>query len=526
MSPFQNFLFLCWSTSLIAMYLFRRFNKNSKSLPPGPLSLPWIGNIKCLFSRPNWITYTEWYRTYESDIVHVNIAGNSIIILNTLEAAMELLEQRSSIYSSRPTLRMLNDLWEWSFISMPYGQKWNAQRKLFVNMFNANNPEHHEPQELKSTRLFLLKLYEKPEDFVHLLRKMGGSTILSVIYGYDVGAVQDSAHTENAEQGADGFMQTFMPGSFLVDYIPWMRYIPSWFPGASFQCRAQVWKEAMEKLLHGPFDEMRNSFEEGLQSCFVSRCMGKLSGDSNIDQEWVIKQTAGSMYLAGTDTTVNTLWSFFLAMTKYPECQKKAQEELDRVVGAKRLPDFDDRNSLPYIQAIVYEVMRQFCLFSSYCLPTQYVSIGLPHFSSEEDVYDGYRIPKGSIVIANVWAMLHEEKIYTDPYIFNPDRYIRLADGQLDHDVIKPLAGFGFGRRVCPGKHMAFSATWIAVASILSVFNISKALDADGDIIEPSMEYDTSTLQNRPRPFKCSIKLRSPERLHVMQTDVDFVEGK
>ncbi|KAJ4491549.1 cytochrome P450 [Lentinula edodes] len=478
MSPFQDFLFLCWSTSLIAM--------------------------------PNWITYTEWYRTYESDIVHVNIAGNSVIILNTLEAAMELLEQRSNIYSSR---------WEWSFISMPYGQKWNAQRKLFVNMFNANNPEHHEPQELKSTRLFLLKLYEKPEDFVHLLRKMGGSTILSVIYGYDVGAVQDSAHTENAEQGADGFMQTFMPGSFLVDYIPWMRYIPSWFPGASFQCRAQVWKEAMEKLLHGPFDEMRNSVS--ITSCnFCLKTgydiIGKLSGDSNIDQEWVIKQTAGSMYLAGTDTTVMTLWSFFLAMTKYPECQKKAQEELDRVVGAKRLPDFDDRDSLPYIQAIVYEVMRW-----------QPISPGiLPHFSSEDDVYNGYRIPNGSIVIANVWAMLHEEKIYTDPYIFNPDRYIRLADGQLDDNVIKPLAGFGFGRRVCPGKHMAFSATWIAVASILSVFNISKALDADGDIIEPSMEYDTSTLQNRPRPFKCSIKLRSPERLHVMQTDVDFVEGK
>ncbi|KAJ3808457.1 cytochrome P450 [Lentinula aff. lateritia] len=457
MSPFENFLLLCWSTSLIAMYLFRRFNKSSKPLPPGPWSLPWIGNIKCLFSRPNWISYTEWYRTYESDIVHVNIAGNSVIILNTSEAAMELLERRSSIYSSR---------WEWSFISMPYGQKWNAQRKLVVNMFNANNPEHHEPQELKSTRLFLLKLYEKPEDFVHLLRKMGGSTILSVIYGYDVDAVQDSAHTENAEQGADGFLQTFMPGSFLVDYIPWMRYIPSWFPGASFQCRAQVWKEAMEQLLHGPFDEMRNSVSiTSLQSCFVSRCMGKLSGDSNIDQEWVIKQTAGSIYLAGTDTTLVTLLSFFLAMTKYPEFQKKAQEELDRVVGAKRLPDFDDRDSLPYIQAIVYEVMRQ--VKSS---------------------------TQGSIVIANVWAMLHEEKTYTDPYIFNPDRYIRIADGQLDHDVVKPLAGFGFGRRVCPGKHMAFSAIWIAVASILSVFNISKALDADGDIIEPSMEYDTSTL--------------------------------
>ncbi|KAJ3733356.1 cytochrome P450, partial [Lentinula guzmanii] len=498
MSPFEKVLFLCWTASIISVYLFRR--TSWKPLPPGPWSLPWIGNLQYLISHPNWLTYTDWYQRYDSDIVHVNIAGHSFIILNTLEAATELLDRRSGIYSSRPRLRMLNDLWKWSFASMPYGAEWKAQRKLSINMFNPNNPDQHEPRELKATRIFLLKLYEAPEDLSHLLHNLAGSTILSVIYGFDVAAMQDSVHTDNARRGAEGFTQACVPGTFFVDYLPWLKYVPSCFPGSSFQGRAQVWKEYMEKLLHGPFDTMKNQiFEEGLESCFVSRCLGKLSGEH--DEEWVIKRTAGSMYLAGTDTTVTSLRSFFLAMMQYPECQKKAQQELDRVVGSNRLPDFSDRDSLPYIQAIVYETMRW----------QPITPAGLPHLASEEDVYNGYRIPKGSTIIANAWAMMHDERNFQDPYTFNPDRYIRPADGQLNHDMLKPTAGFGFGRRICPGRHMALSATWIAIASTLSVFDISKAEAVDGNdqIIEPFTKYDNTTLQNQPNPYKCSIKLRS-----------------
>ncbi|KAJ4481983.1 cytochrome P450 [Lentinula aciculospora] len=484
MSSFE-FLALCWSASLIAVYLFRHYNKNQNPLPPGPWSLPWIGNIRYLISRPDWITYTVWYRKYESDIVHLNVAGNSLIILNTLEAATELLERRPGIYSiDRPKLRMLNDLWKWSFISMPYGAEWKAQRNLFINMFNANNPDQHEPRELKSTRLFLLRLHRSSENLDQLILKMAGSIILSVVYGFDVSAVQDSVHIDHAEQVAEGFVQTFLPGSFLVDYIPWLRYVPSWVPGASFQRRAQVWKEHTQKLLNGLCEAMKNYTVSGmsLESCFVSRCLRKLGSDPN--EEQLIKHTAGSMYIAGTDTTVTTLRTFFLVMMKYPEYQIKAQRELDHVVGSDRLPNFGDRDSLPYVQAIVYEIIRW-----QPVAPT-----GLPRLSSKEDVYNGYRISEGSIVIANIWAMMHDEKNFVDPYTFCPDRYIR-ADGHFNDDVLKSTVGFGFGRRICPGRHMALSAIWIAIASILSVFDISKAVDGNGKIIEPSMEYITTSLQ-------------------------------
>ncbi|KAJ3766789.1 cytochrome P450 [Lentinula raphanica] len=526
--------FLYWSVAVL--FVLIRFKKNRRSLPPGPLSLPFIGNLRYLISRPNWLTYTDWCREYDSDIVYFNIAGTSYIILNSLEAATELLERRSGIYSSRPKFRMLNDdrvgdsiflrrvevltaptRWKWSFVSMPYGPEWKAHRKLVTNMFNPNNPDEHEPRELKATRILLLKLHKSPDDLFQHLLDMAGSTILSAIYGFDVAAVQRSSYIETSEQAVKGFLQATVPGNFLVDDVPWLKYMPSWVPGTSFQGQVQLWRESMESALNGPYDEMKNHFfDNGPESCLVSRCLAKASGEH--DEDSMIKQVAATMYFGGTDTTVTTLKNFLLAMVQFPESQKKAQQELDRVVGKNRLPDFTDRNSLPYIGAILYETMRW--------QPT--APEGLSHAVTQEDLYKGYRIPKNSTVIPNIWAMMHDEQTFEDPFTFNPDRYIRPADGQLDHNLLKTVAiSFGFGRRICAGKHMALSATWIVIASILSVFDISRAVDENGEIIEPSMKLKPGTLlQNQPSPYKLSIKLRSPECLHVMQTDVDFVEGQ
>jgi cytochrome P450 len=122
-------------------------------------------------------------------------------------------------------------------------------------------------------------------------------------------------------------------------------------------------------------------------------------------------------------------------MVKYPEVQRKAHAELDYVIGRSRLPNFQDRESLPYISAIVKETMRW-----------QPVSpLGGAHCSTEDSEYKGYFIPKGSYVIGNAWSILHEPFDYPEPLEFNPDRFLK--GSQLDPSVQEPLAAFGFGRR-------------------------------------------------------------------------------
>ena len=126
---------------------------------------------------------------------------------------------------------------------------------------------------------------------------------------------------------------------------------------------------------------------------------------------------------------------------------------------------------------------------------------------SAEDEYNGYRIPKGSIVVGNVWsvhttmliashsssavsrAILHDEKQFPDAMAFKPERYL-MPDGQLDPTMHNAeLAAFGFGRRICAGRHMSVDSVWIAVASILSTFKLTNALDNQGNVVTPSGEF-------------------------------------
>lgn len=90
---------------------------------------------------------------------------------------------------------------------------------------------------------------------------------------------------------------------------------------------------------------------------------------------------------------MSTLSTFVLAMVKYPEVQAKAQRELDSVLGPNQLPSFADKESLPYLKAIVEECLRWEVL-----LP-----FSIPHLSTQEDIYNGYYIPAGTLVLPNTW---------------------------------------------------------------------------------------------------------------------------
>jgi len=180
-------------------------------------------------------------------------------------------------------------------------------------------------------------------------------------------------------------------------------------------------------------------------------------------------------------------------MTKYPEIQRRAQAEIDAVVGDHRLPDFEDESRLPYTSALVKEVGRW----------RNVTPLATPHSLTSDDIYNGFFLPKDSIVIGNVHAIMHDESMFPDPDAFSPDRYLDPASNK-SLDII-----FGFGGRLCPGRYLARSTIWMTIVSILSAFTISRALDEDGREIEVSDEECTSGVVSSPLPFKCKIVPRS-----------------
>ena len=129
-------------------------------------------------------------------------------------------------------------------------------------------------------------------------------------------------------------------------------------------------------------------------------------------------------------------------MALYPEIQKKAQKALDDVLGGQRLPEFTDSTCIPYISAIVHEILRWHPV-----VPTC-----VWHVSNQDDIYNGFVIPKGSVMIPNSWAVLHDETIFgADTNKFIPERFMT-ADGTLKVGISDTDAAFGFGRRICPGR--------------------------------------------------------------------------
>lgn len=140
-----------------------------------------------------------------------------------------------------------------------------------------------------------------------------------------------------------------------------------------------------------PYQFVRQQMRENKHRVsFLSKAIEEAGSDEMVD---IHKWSASSMYLGGADTTVSSLMTFFLAMTVFPEVQKTAQEELDRVVGDGRLPVSSDREKLPYIEAIVQETHRWHPVGP----------MALPHSSTEEDSIRGYRIPKGALLLPNNW---------------------------------------------------------------------------------------------------------------------------
>ena len=194
-----------------------------------------------------------------------------------------------------------------------------------------------------------------------------------------------------------------------------------------------------------------------------------------------INGAAATIFIAGFDTTNTTILVGILALLLYPTVFKKAQETLDRAIGRDCLPAFSDRENpgLRYINYIVEETSRWRPLSP----------LGVPHKSLEDDIYNGMFIPKGSTVYFNVWAMSRDESTYEDPELFNPDRYVPIEEGGAGEPILQ--GPFGFGRRICVGKHLAQASVWIALATLIATMDISNSIGPDGNEIKPDVKFSS-----------------------------------
>ncbi|KAK1227700.1 hypothetical protein PQX77_009288 [Marasmius sp. AFHP31] len=442
---------------VLALYLRKLTGTRPGCLPPGPRGLPLLGNMFQLPTSFEWVTYNRWCKEFDTDIIHLNAVGVSIVVLNSMKAAEDLVEKRSTIYSSRPHSIVLNELMghERNFAFMKYGEQWRIRRRLFDQAFNSTASRRYQPQEAKATQELLRKLCDDPDNFTSHIRYHAATIILSIAYGIRL-LPENDPYVALAEEGVHAIILAARPGAYLVESLPMLKYVPSWLPGAGWKRQIQHWYHITKAMSHEPFEAAKDNIAKGtILPSFTSYCSQEFQDTQDpAYDEALARDVAATMYFAGADTTVSTLTTFFLAMLANPEAQRRAHQEIDRVVTNGHLPDFSDHDALPYITAIVKETFRwQNVLpmgeneFKFRSAPLPQPLEGVLHCLDEEDVYNGYRIPAGSVVVTNIWAMLHDETVYPEPLSFKPERFLA-PNGQLDPNVQDPAkAVFGFGRR-------------------------------------------------------------------------------
>ncbi|KAH9474438.1 Cytochrome P450 monooxygenase 208 [Psilocybe cubensis] len=397
---------------LAGIFLKRLLRKKSEPLPPGPKKLPLIGNLLDMPSSQEWFTFAEWAKKW-GDIVSVSVLGQQIIIVNTIDQAMQMLDKKSSIYSDRPIIQMGGELvgWRNTLALLPYGDRFRNYRKLFHQAIGTHSAmsRFYVVEELE-TQLFLKRILSNPDDLAAHVRKTAGAIILRISHGYEVKEKEDPFVTL-ADSATEQFSLSTAPGVFLVNLVPALRHIPQWFPGGGFKKIAAQWAQTLVDMAEGPHQFVKKQMEVGkAEDSFTLRLLE--SPDYTPAQEHDIKWSAASLYSGGADTTVSAIYAIFLAAVLNPGAVRKAQEELDRVTGNNRLPTFADRVDLPYTNAFALEVLRWHSVTPTgkkiaklgFVIVLGLIAYtGVPHRVSEDNVHNNYFIPKGALVITNIW---------------------------------------------------------------------------------------------------------------------------
>ncbi|KAF5372608.1 hypothetical protein D9758_005196 [Tetrapyrgos nigripes] len=497
---------------LLFLFVFSWRSKNSLPYPPGPKGLPIVGNLFDMPKEKDWITYAKWGDLY-GGLISLRVFGMTFIIINSAEVAVDILEKQNSKTSDRPIVPMASDLVGWRNATgfMPYGETLRNHRRLQHQLLGTPNAvkAFHAHVELETHR-FLKRLLENGEGFKGHIRKTAGAIILRISHGYEVREEQDP-FVDLAEEAVEDLTQTTSPAAFFVNVIPALRHVPEWFPGAGFQKTARKMRKTLNDLADKPLEYVRSQMAAGTAiPSYTSKLLeqeSELGRTLSEEEKNDIKWSASSLYAAGVDTTYAILHVFFKVMLLYPHVQAKAKAEIDAVVGNGRLPTMEDRERLPYVNAILLELYRWHIV-----LPTL-----IPHLSTDDLIYDGHFIPKGAFILPNVWKMTHDPTIYDDPMTFRPERFIATKDKSPQKDPRQFM--FGFGRRICGGRHLADVSIFLACAMVLSVFDITKSHDKDGKILEPDTEV-TSGIASYSSDFKCTVRARSENAVALVQAEL------
>ncbi|KFA72636.1 hypothetical protein S40288_03358 [Stachybotrys chartarum IBT 40288] len=518
----NQYMLLAVAVLAILPFLYRRLHQpKGLPLPPGPPGEPLIGHLRIIpVDHPEY-DYTRWGKQYNSDILHFSMLGRSIIVLNSVESARQLMDKRGANYADRPRFVLFEVMgWGVTLTFLRWSPRFKLHRKLLQQSFTQSACKAYRPIQEEEAYRAAKAILERPNEWELLLRQFSQAVVLRVGFGINV-QERDDPFVKMAIEVEDATGQGGVPAGSLVDFFPSLRYVPSFLSPISRHlaplAHARRTKPTIQRLHDAPWAAAEPSIRSKsatqpsfMNSHFTRYLANEAEGKPNECTIGDIKGAAGAISIAGGNTTWSTIIVCILNLILHPDVQARARAEVDEVIGRDengdivRLPNFEDRPKMKWLECILQETTRWMPLSP----------LGVPHATLAEDTYKGYRIPAGSIVYANAWAMSRDENVYSSPDEFAPERYLPLTEGGRAEPL--PDGPFGFGRRVCPGQYFALSGVYIIMATLLATMNMSCPLDQDGKEVKPDVTFSNG-LSGVPNSFGCSFTPRSGRSKELLE---------
>lgn len=398
--------------------------------------------------------------------------------------------------------------------TLSYGPKWRTYRSIVHQLVSSTMTATFIPTQEYETKQLLFELATRNDnqrDFYFAVRRFSFSIIMTSTYGNRINS-WNHEDVEHAARSGRILAQITPAGSFVVDELPILARLPSWLqPGRKraeefgyhlLEAKMRLWRRLEAQIA-----------AKKAPTCYAREMMEtsenwRRQGLHDEDAAWI----AGGIVEVGSHTSSVTMLHLILNLAVCPRAQEVAHDELMRVVGPNRTPQYDDIKFLPYIRACVKEVLR--------LNPTPIW--GIRHYADADVAYKDYVIPKGTVLLANTSCIHYDPERYDEPYEFRPERYLNhpkfSAEYAAQSDPFqRDHFSFGAGRRICPGTRLAENTLHIALANILWAFKICPPLENGVEVPMDMSDnaYEKGSFRG-PWPFAARFIPRSQERVQII----------